>query len=95
EETEGIVVLEALASKSPLVIRDIPVYYDWLEDQKHVLKGNNNNDFVQIIDYIVNHDMSKMTEEGYKIAEARSIDKVALQLKDAYEKVLKIKEENK
>jgi 1,2-diacylglycerol-3-alpha-glucose alpha-1,2-glucosyltransferase len=95
EETEGIVVLEALASKSPLVIRDIPVYYDWLEDQKHVLKGNNNNDFVQIIDYIVNHDMSKMTEEGYKIAEARSIDKVALQLKDAYEKVLKIKEEKK
>ena len=34
EETEGIVVLEALATETPIVIRDIPVYYEWLEHGK-------------------------------------------------------------
>lgn len=31
EETEGIVVLEALASRQHLVLRDIPVYYGWVD----------------------------------------------------------------
>ena len=31
EETEGIVVLEALASRCPLVVRDIGVYVPWLK----------------------------------------------------------------
>ena len=34
EETEGIVVLESLASRIPLLIRDIPVYEDWLENER-------------------------------------------------------------
>ncbi len=36
EETEGIVVLEALASKQNVLVRDIPVYDGWLEDKKIV-----------------------------------------------------------
>ena len=35
EETEGIVVLEALASKQNVLVRDIPVYNGWLEDSKN------------------------------------------------------------
>ena len=31
EETEGIVVLEALASHQDVVVRDIPVYKGWLD----------------------------------------------------------------
>lgn len=31
EETEGIVVLEALASRQHLVLRDIPVYDGWVD----------------------------------------------------------------
>ena len=38
EETEGIVVLEALACGIPVVVRDIPVYQGWLTDGKQVLK---------------------------------------------------------
>lgn len=32
EETEGIVVLEALATGTPVLVRDIPVYEGWLRD---------------------------------------------------------------
>lgn len=40
EETEGIVVLEALACCIPVLVRDIPVYEDWLADGKNVLRWN-------------------------------------------------------
>lgn len=38
EETEGLVVLEALASKAPVVVSDIPVYGDWLQDGRNCYK---------------------------------------------------------
>ena len=42
EETEGIVVLEALASKQNVLVRDIPVYNGWLEDSKNCYMGKTN-----------------------------------------------------
>lgn len=91
EETEGIVVLEALASKTPVVLRDIPVYYDWLFDKKHVLKGHNNYEFKNLIELIMSGDHQEMIENGYKIVKDRSLDKIGLGLKKAYEEVIKIK----
>ncbi len=91
EETEGIVVLEALASKTPVVLRDIPVYYDWLFHNQHVLKGHNNFEFSQLIEKVLKSDQSKMIENGYSIVEARSIEKIGEGLKKAYEEVIKIK----
>ena len=38
EETEGIVVLEALSCEIPVIVRDIPVYEKWLEDGVQVGK---------------------------------------------------------
>lgn len=32
EETEGLVVLGALAASTPVIVRDIPVYEGWLTD---------------------------------------------------------------
>lgn len=45
EETEGIVVLEALACGIPAVVRDIPVYADWLTDGRNAVKGTDINSF--------------------------------------------------
>ena len=39
EETEGIVVLEALSCEIPVIVRDIPVYEKWLEDGVQVRKA--------------------------------------------------------
>ncbi len=45
EETEGIVVLEALAMKIPLLLRDIPVYNGWLEKGRDVYQAKKLDDF--------------------------------------------------
>ncbi|MBF0844705.1 glycosyltransferase, partial [Streptococcus danieliae] len=52
EETEGIVVLEALASHQHVVLRDIPVYEGWIDEQSATL-GKNNEEFVAGIQAIL------------------------------------------
>ncbi len=87
EETEGIVVLEALASKCVSLVRDIGVYKDWLDDGVNCYKAKDLNGFIQKIDYILNHDNTSIKENGYKIVEERSIEKVGDKLKSIYEKI--------
>ena len=88
EETEGIVVLEALASNCPVLIRDIGVYADWLENGRDCYKGHNNEEFVQKLDLIMASDNSKLVANGYKLVEERTLEKVGLELKQAYENLL-------
>ena len=95
EETEGIVVLEALASKTPLLIRDIPVYEDWLTNNVDCYKGKNNEEFVELINKILNTDNSNIIENGYKIAKKRDIKIVGEQLIEAYKKAIELAERRK
>ena len=92
EETEGIVVLEALASKIPLLIRDIPVYEDWLEDCRDCYKAKNNEEFVDKINFILSNDNSYIIENGYKIAQKRDVKLIGEQLISVYKKVIDITE---
>ena len=89
EETEGIVVLESLASNCVTLIRDIGVYEDWLEDGRDCYKAHNNDEFLAKIKYLMSHDNSKIKENGMKLVKERSLDKVGIELKKTYEKVLK------
>ncbi len=88
EETEGIVVLEALASSCPVLVRDIGVYEDWLHDGVDCFKAKNNEEFLDKLDYIMNNDTKKITENGYKIVESLSLDKIGFMLKETYQKVI-------
>ncbi len=88
EETEGIVVLEALASRQHVVARDIPVYDGWLDNQSAEL-GKTVDDFVTSIQNILDKKVDKR-EAGYQVAVSRSIDNVSHQLVDAYRQVLEI-----
>ena len=92
EETEGIVVLEALASRIPLLIRDIPVYEDWLTNNLDCYKGKNNEEFTTLIEKILNSDNFNIIENGYKIVQKRDINIVGKQLIEAYKKVIEITE---
>lgn len=85
EETEGIVVLEALASHCPVLVRDVGVYDPWLVDGKNCLKAKNNSEFSAKLEQIMNSDNSKMVLEGYKVAEERTLEKVGVKLKKIYE----------
>lgn len=92
EETEGIVVLEALASKIPVVVRDIGVYNPWLVDNVNCFKANDVDGFIDKINYCFNNDTKEIVDKGYEVALDRSIDKIGIELKNIYEKVI---EDNK
>lgn len=85
EETEGIVVLEALASSCPVLIRDIGVYKDWLVDNKNCYKANNNEEFLLKLDKILNSNNKEIINNGYLVAESKNLDIIGKELKIAYE----------
>lgn len=88
EETEGIVVLEALAAKCRVLVRDIGVYDPWLQDGVNCHKAKDQEDFIRLIQAYYAHELSDTTEAGYRTAEERSIPKVGEQLKDIYTALL-------
>jgi 1,2-diacylglycerol-3-alpha-glucose alpha-1,2-glucosyltransferase len=95
EETEGIVVLEALASRCPLVVRDIGVYEGWVKDgyDGHLCK--NNDEFAAAIQELLDHGEKKeILDNGYQVAADRDLSKIGDQLKAAYEKLLLEKKGN-
>ena len=75
EENEGIVILEALSIKCPIVVRDIPVYKDWLQDGENCLKGKNNDEFIKKLEMFIKDKeyAEKITENGKKRAEERDL----------------------
>ncbi|KLO24658.1 MULTISPECIES: glycosyltransferase family 4 protein [unclassified Marinitoga] len=86
EENEGIVVLEALASQTPLIIRDIPVYKNWLIHKKNCLKSRTFDDFIKNIDLIINKkiDVKAMIDNGRKVAIERDLKNIGIKLKKIY-----------
>ena len=88
EETEGIVVLEALAAKQQVLIRDIGVYEDWLTDGVDCYKGNGVEEFTNIIVDILNGKNNSTQEEGYKVATTLTVDKVGKKLVESYRRIL-------
>ena len=89
EETEGIPIIEACACKTPALIRDIPIFEDWLEDGKNVYKAKDINDMEEKIKKIINHELPYLGEKAYQVAQERDIKKVGKQLREVYEEVLK------
>lgn len=88
EETEGIVLLEALAMKTKTIVSDIPIYEKWLTDGVNVYKASSVDEFYDKINLIFSGKLADTTEEGYKLAVERSIEKIGYKLKEIYERVL-------
>ena len=91
EETEGIVLLEALAMKCPVLVRDIPIYEDWLVDGRQVYKASTLDGFqeklVSMLDGAERKNLSRVTEAGYEVAKSRSIASVGWQLAREYRRL--------
>lgn len=88
EETEGIVVLEALASFQQVILRDIPVFDPWMTHGVNCFKGNNVEDFVTLVEGVMEGKLPSLREEARRTAEQRSIPEIGKQLKEVYELVL-------
>lgn len=87
EETEGIPIIEALTSKIPTLIRDIPVFEEYKEN-KVVYKAKNIEEFKEKITKIIEGKLPDLTEAGYKEAKKKDVKTVGRELIDTYEEVL-------
>lgn len=64
EETEGIVVLEALACGIPTVVRDIPVYNGWLREGQNAYKASGTDEFQQKAEGLLTGTLPDLTAAG-------------------------------
>lgn len=89
EETEGIPIIEAIACECDAIIRDIPIFEDWLEDGKTVYKAKDVDEFEVKIKKILNGELKSVAKNAYHIAEERDQKNIGKQLKEVYREVLK------
>ena len=88
EETEGIPIIEACACKTTAIVRDIPIFEEWLTDGKNVYKAKNVDEFEEKIRKIINKELPKIGNNAYDIAKERDIKEVGKQLKKVYESLM-------
>lgn len=77
EETQGIVVLEALASGVPVLVRDIDVYADWLPDGVAVRKADTTAQFAQVADEVLSGRAPDLTPAGRALAAEHDLRAIA------------------
>jgi len=84
EETEGIPVIEACACKCNSIIRDIPIFDDWLVDGENIYKAKDINEFEEKIKLFFNGKLNDLTDNAYDVAKQRDIKIVGKKLKNIY-----------
>ncbi|MEG0692362.1 MAG: glycosyltransferase [Oscillospiraceae bacterium] len=85
EETEGIVLLEALASRQNVLIRDIPIYKTLLTNGKNAYKADDLESFCYTTRAILNHTVISLGEQGYQVVLDKDIAEIGLTLTELYE----------
>ncbi|MCH5204761.1 MAG: glycosyltransferase family 4 protein [Oscillospiraceae bacterium] len=94
EETEGIIVLEALAMKIPVLLRDIPVYGDWIEVGKNAYTAKDNDGFERRLRDILEGRAPDLTEKGYETAVNKSIENTGKKLVEAYRRAIALSQKS-
>lgn len=89
EETEGIPIIEAIACGTDAIIRDIPIFDEWLEDGKNIYKAKNVDEFEIKIKKFLNGELPSVAKNALSVLSDRDQKNVGKQLKAVYEEVLK------
>jgi len=86
EETQGMVVLEAAAMGLPIVLRDIPVFQDWLLHGDHCLKGRAVRELAAHIRTLAARPAlrARMSERLVQLARSHRLDRLGNQYRDLY-----------
>ncbi len=88
EETEGIVILEAMAAGIPVIVRDIPVYQGWLYNDINVFKFTVEKELPAMLKYVMNKDVSPVVQRAYRTAENRDYNHIGECLLKIYDNLL-------
>ena len=89
EETEGIPVIEATACGATMLIRDIPIFDDWVRDDIDAYKAKDIDEFEDKIKKIMNNKLPRLGNKAYDLAKKRDLRVIGKELKKIYESVLK------
>ena len=88
EETEGIVILEAMACETPMIVRDIPVYEGWLKHGVNTFKFTTDQDLDLLITHIFTHKTKKITDNAYLTVCQRDFRHIGRKLSAVYDRLL-------
>jgi glycosyltransferase involved in cell wall biosynthesis len=88
-ESYGNVMLEAASCGCPLLIRDIPVYEEWVVDGLHCLKCRTDEQFAEGLERLLDQEdlRGRMVEGAMKLAKEHDIKIAAGMLKNLYEEL--------
>ncbi len=79
EETEGIVLLEALAAGADVIVRDIPVF-GWLKKNQDCYMAADKADFIKKIRQLESGELPSLSENGVRAVESMDLKKVGERL---------------
>lgn len=88
EETEGIPALEACAARADFIVRDIPVFDDWLTHKKTTYKAKNIDEFDQLIADFREGKLPSLVDAAYEVAVERDLPKIGRQLSQIYQQAI-------
>ncbi len=89
-ENQGIVLLEAAACRRPIIVRDLPVYENWLEDGVNCLKARTDDEFkIKLQNLMEDRNLrDRLAEKAYEMSKGHSLQRVGERLKGIYESLL-------
>lgn len=88
EETEGIPALEACAARTNFIVRDIPVFDDWLKHGETTYKAQDIDDFDRLIADFRNGDLPSLVDAAYEVAVERDLPNIGQQLGRVYQQAI-------
>lgn len=86
EENQGIAVYEAAYCELPIVLRDLPVFDSYFENEENCLKGNSVEDFVNLIQKLEddNELRNDLGDAAKEMSKKHRLNKIGEKLKNAY-----------
>ncbi|MBC7074253.1 glycosyltransferase family 4 protein, partial [Candidatus Parcubacteria bacterium] len=97
-ESFGIVLLEAMAAKKPIVAFDIPGFSEVVEDKKEsfLVEAKNVQKLAEKIGILIENEnlRKEMGEMGWKKVQQYSWDKIGERILNFYQEILKLKKPN-
>lgn len=89
-ETQGIVLIEAAASKKTILARDLPPYADFLKHGENALLAKNDDELAEYLDELLRNKelRNRLAENALKMSKEHDLPVIGEKLKKIYESLI-------